>query len=129
MIIIYEGQGEITQTVFDPVPADYEDFLTANGTPYVTYEGRIGTDIYTDFYVADGELTSRPAFDVPAEVVLQQGETFETEVPPETTVRLEDGEIVTLDGVLEIEGETRGTFEFPIECFPYKSMTIQVTVQ
>lgn len=130
MIIIHDETGMITQTVFQPIPPNYEAFLKSMNTLFIMApDNNIDTmTLYADSYVKDGELCARPSMELPATIDINVGESRTFTVPVGSRIEVDGQVFENEDGVLEIEGGVASSYEIGIIAFPYLSSKIEVTV-
>ncbi|WP_276122576.1 hypothetical protein [Pararhizobium qamdonense] len=130
MIVIHTENGEITQTVSDPVPPDHAQFLADEGNLFIEVETypAIG-ELYEKYYVLDGELIERPVFSLPAAMTLMVGEnhTFE-HLPHPCEIELNGKTVVVTDGRLETAAKMAATYQLEFRHWPYINHSMKVVI-
>jgi hypothetical protein len=136
MIIEHTPEGLIRHIVFDPVPPDLFETMDANGIEYrnfppiMTENGtqNVECDPMLD-YINDGQITRRPAINVPATAQLTVGETFTLTGLPDPIEVILDGEVSELTGgTLELSADMPAEYTLVLEKWPYQTAILKVTV-
>jgi hypothetical protein len=136
MIIEHTPEGLIRHIVFDPVPPELFEAMDANGVEYhnfppiKTEEGtqNVECDPMLD-YIVDGQITRRPAMDVPAAVELTVGETFTLAgLPDPIEVFLDDQVSELSGGTLELSADMPAEYRLILNKWPYQTAILKVTV-
>jgi hypothetical protein len=114
MIVCHDGEGRITNILFDPVPAAMREHLAAKGQAFIEHGGpETASELVAGFYVGGEAVVARPA--CPATVTVS-GRTIElAEVPAGSTVSA------------EIEGETIPLVDTSIEMDEAGPVSIVIT--
>ncbi|MBC2806645.1 hypothetical protein C3Y94_026185 [Rhizobium ruizarguesonis] len=136
MIIEHNSDGLITHLVFDPVPHDLFQVMDSNGITYLNFppvQTEDGTknvecDVSLD-YIKDGQITRRPALQVPESVTLRVGETFVVTGLPDPINVVVDGQVNEITGgSLELDADMPAEYRLFFDKWPYQAATLKVTV-
>jgi hypothetical protein len=120
----YNENGVILET--GNMPEDGLQFLVAEqGWTYIEGIFDAATQIVD---VVTREVTARPTLDIPSEVSIILGQSVSYTVPPNTVVFMSGDVYPVTDGDLTITPDSTGVFALKIQCSPYSSVTLKVTV-
>lgn len=130
MILIFDDNGQITQTTNSPIPPGYIETIEGLGWNYlIRPDDEIDyVRLYTEQYVADGQVVDRPRLDLPAQISLTVGETVRLDVPTGTTISIDGSATPLPDNFVEIEGEMPAQYQLQFTNWPYMAANIEVTV-
>ncbi|MGO7308777.1 hypothetical protein ACCS91_33520 [Rhizobium ruizarguesonis] len=136
MIIEHNSDGLITHIVFDPVPPDLFQVMDDNGIAYLSFPPmvteeetkNVECEIALD-YIKDGQITRRPALQVPESVTLRVGETFVVTGLPDPINVVVDGQVNEITGgSLELDPDMPAEYTLFFDKWPYQAATLKVTV-